>query len=89
MANLAAVVGIGQTLANPATNKMIAHEVPPGRRGLITGIKQSGVQAGAFVAGVAFPAAAVAVGWRSVPLAVAVVMGGTFVRRHVTAGHPD
>ncbi len=75
----AAVVGVGQSLANPATNKMIAHEVVGGRRGLVTGIKQSGVQAGTFVGGVTFPAFAGVLGWRGVPLLLAAALGLVFV----------
>ncbi|MYT24460.1 MFS transporter, partial [Streptomyces sp. SID7760] len=47
---LAAVAlgGLPQALANPATNKAILAAVPPGRRGSVTGMKQSGVQLGAF-----------------------------------------
>lgn len=66
----AVVVAIGQAMANPSTNKMIAQRFAAGRRGLMTGIKQSGVQMGAFVAGALFPTLAIARGWRSAPLVV-------------------
>ena len=87
------VIGVGQTLANPATNKMIAHEASGRRRGLITGIKQSGVQAGTFVGGVTFPALAVAIGWRGVPLllsfvsALALLIGWWVLPRHPRERH--
>ncbi len=89
MAGAAVVISIGQALANPATNKMIAQEVTPGRQGIITGIKQSGVQAGAFVAGVAFPALAVAYGWRSVPMLVAAVIALAYVLAWATLPERD
>jgi MFS family permease len=73
----AAVGGISVALCNPATNRLLALHAPPGRRGVLTGIKQSGVQVGAFLAGVALPALGEALNWR-VALAVAAVpaLGG-------------
>ncbi len=63
---LAAVVtGVGQAAANPGTNKLISVHIPIGRRGAVTGLKQSGVQAGVFLAGVLLPAGALAWGWRA------------------------
>jgi len=62
-----------QSLANPATNKLIAEDVPPGRRGLITGVKQSGVQAGIFLGGLVVPSLAIGMGWRGAYLVVAAV----------------
>ncbi|MDH5521017.1 MAG: MFS transporter, partial [Acidimicrobiia bacterium] len=50
--------GVTQGIANPATNKLISLHVPPGRRGIITGIKQSGVQAGTAFGGILLPAMA-------------------------------
>ncbi|MCX5107800.1 MFS transporter [Streptomyces sp. NBC_00378] len=63
---LAAVAlgGLPQALANPATNKAILAAVVPARRGSVTGMKQSGVQLGAFVAGLPLAALASGVGWR-------------------------
>ncbi|MFF6773432.1 MFS transporter [Streptomyces sp. NPDC012637] len=63
---LAAVAlgGLPQALANPATNKAILAAVPAPRRGTVTGTKQSGVQLGAFAAGLPLAAAAGLVGWR-------------------------
>lgn len=60
-----AVAGLPQGMANPATNKLIADRVPHGRRGLVTGIKQSGVPVALFLAGVTLPTAARLAGWRS------------------------
>lgn len=63
---LAAVAlgGLPQALANPATNKAILAAVPPARRGPVTGLKQSGVQLGAFAAGLPLAALAGGIGWR-------------------------
>ncbi|WP_373287096.1 MFS transporter [Wenjunlia tyrosinilytica] len=59
-----ALGGLPQALANPATNKAILAGVAPVRRGSVTGMKQSGVQLGAFVAGLPLAALAAGVGWR-------------------------
>ena len=69
----AALAGLAQATANPATNKLIAHHVREGGRGLITGIKQSGVQAGLFVGGLLLPVGAIALGWRATLGLVALV----------------
>ncbi|MEU1228822.1 MFS transporter [Streptomyces sp. NPDC005828] len=63
---LAAVAlgGLPQALANPATNKAILAAVPTPRRGAVTGAKQSGVQLGAFAAGLPLATAAGFLGWR-------------------------
>ncbi len=64
---------ISQATANPATNKLIAEDVPAGKRGVITGVKQSGVQAGIFLGGLTVPTLAITLGWRGAYLIVAVV----------------
>ncbi len=56
---------------NPTTNKLIADHTEPGERGWIVGIKQAGVQFGAFFTGAILPFTAVALGWR---LALAVTI---------------
>jgi len=60
----ATLLGIPQGWGNPATNALISERVAPGRRGTVTGIKQSGVTLGVFLAGLTLPALANAVGWR-------------------------
>ncbi|MFB6784825.1 MFS transporter [Streptomyces sp. NPDC056352] len=59
-----ALGGLPQALANPATNKAILAIVPSARRGSVTGMKQSGVQLGAFAAGLPLAVLASGVGWR-------------------------
>lgn len=60
----ATILGIPQGWGNPTTNALIAERVEPGRRGTITGIKQSGVTLGVFLAGLTLPAMAETFGWR-------------------------
>ncbi len=67
------VGGVSQALGNPATNKAIAMHVAPGRRGVIIGLKQSGVQAGIFLGGVSVPWLADTFGWRSTLIGIAVL----------------
>ena len=75
--------GIGQAIANPATNKLISMHAVSGRRGVITGIKQSGVQVGTFLGGLALPLIAVRFGWRwaVAVFAVASLIGGLVAAR--------
>lgn len=61
----ALVAGIPQGWGNPATNSLISTRVPAGRRGAVTGIKQSGVTLGVFLSGATMPAIATAWGWRA------------------------
>ncbi|MEU6809347.1 MFS transporter [Streptomyces sp. NPDC046831] len=72
------LAGAAQACANPATNHLIAAHLPPERRAAAIGIKQSGVQFGAFAAGLLVPSLAVATSWRTtlalvVPVALAAV----------------
>lgn len=60
----AAAAGLGLAAGNPVTNKLIAIHLPPGRRGLVMGGKQAGVQVGAFLAGALLAPLAVQLGWR-------------------------
>ena len=59
-----AITGMAQSGSNPATNKLISLHFPAGKRGLVTGVKQSGVQIGIFVGGITLPATALAFNWR-------------------------
>ncbi len=72
-----AIGAIAQAGGNPATNKLIATHTDPGRRGVVTGIKQSGVQVGVFVSGLTMPFVAGAWGWRwAIALVVFVPLAG-------------
>ncbi|MDJ1133662.1 MFS transporter [Streptomyces iconiensis] len=65
--------GAAQSLANPATNKLIAANVPTERRAMVVGIKQSGVPLAALTAGLVLPALAGATSWRTALAVVAPV----------------
>jgi predicted MFS family arabinose efflux permease len=86
-AGVAAITGSG---GNPGTNKLIAAFVEPGRRGFITGLKQTGPQVGSFVAGLAAPWGASTFGWRPTMAAVALLLGvpALLLRRIVPADRP-
>lgn len=62
--------GIGQALCNPATNLMIAQEVPaPSKPGMV-GFKQAGVQVAALLAGLILTPIAHVWGWQSMFMAL-------------------
>jgi predicted MFS family arabinose efflux permease len=61
----AAAAGLALATGNPVTNKLIAVHLPRGRRGLVMGGKQAGVQVGAFLSGALLAPMAVALGWRA------------------------
>lgn len=67
----AVLSGTPNGMANQGTNTYIAAEVPPERRGVITGIKQSGVMVGVFLAGLCLPAGVGAWGYPATMYAVA------------------
>ena len=57
-----AIGAVAQAGSNPATNKLIAGELPAGSQGIVTGVKQSGVQAFIFAGGLIVPSMALAWG---------------------------
>lgn len=75
----AAGAGGGLATCNPTTNKLIAAHISSGSRGVITGIKQAGVQVGAFAIGITLPALATAFGWRIAFAATVVVPAGAMI----------
>lgn len=88
---LAAVAlgGLPQALANPATNEAILAAVPPARRGSVTGMKQSGVQLGAFAAGLPLAALAGVAGWRvAVWTAAGAALAAAFWAARALPGDP-
>ena len=56
--------GIGNAIAQPSTNLMLAREVPGGRQGLAFGVKQAAIPVATLLAGLAVPVLAVTLGWR-------------------------
>jgi ACS family hexuronate transporter-like MFS transporter len=89
---LAVVGGITLGPIYPATSRAIMDWLPPRRRGLGMGIKQTGPSLSGTLAGVFFPPLAVAVGWRisaaSSGLIVLVVLG-TVLLFYRDRGRPD
>jgi predicted MFS family arabinose efflux permease len=60
----AALAGIATAMGNPATNQLISRHIPHGAQGIVTGVKQSGVQVATMVAGLVVPSLGAALGWR-------------------------
>ncbi|MFD3939404.1 MFS transporter [Streptomyces sp. NPDC058611] len=85
-----ALGGVPQALANPATNKAVLTGVPPARRGAVTGLKQSGVQLGAFVAGLPLVLLAGGIGWRGAVWTAsgAALLAGLWALRALPADAP-
>jgi predicted MFS family arabinose efflux permease len=94
---LAAVLLAGVAIGanNLATNRLIAIHVPDGRRGLVIGVKQTGVKLAHVAAGAAVPVLAVALGWRRGLLvlaggvAIAAALSLQAVPRHQPVAHGD
>lgn len=87
-----AVSGCFQALSNPVTNQLISANVPEGRRGVLMGVKQSGVQMSQFGAGLALPGLALVLGgWRAAVAASSVlaVVGLVLVRTSVPPSAPE
>ncbi|HEU4917441.1 MAG TPA: MFS transporter [Acidimicrobiia bacterium] len=94
----AVLYGLPNGWANPATNALIVDNVVAGTRGVITGIKQSGVQMGSFLGGLLLPGIAAATSWRvafaSFLIFPAAGLAGMVRRRgvlrpHLNRAHPD
>lgn len=60
----ALAAGLPNGWSNPATNSLIVANVPVGSRGIVTGVKQSGVQFGTFLGGLLLPVFAGLWDWR-------------------------
>jgi predicted MFS family arabinose efflux permease len=69
------MAGLANAACNPSTNKLLAVHLSAGQRGLITGVKQSGVHVGYFLAGALLPTGALILGWRPAVGLTAVVVG--------------
>ena len=91
----AVLTGIALAISNPATNKLISTEFPPGRQGLVVGVKQAGAQIGIFFGGWLLPVFTAWWGWRWAVLAFAtipVVTGIVYMRSrpaHAALDIPD
>ncbi len=69
----ALATGIPNGWSNPATNTLIADNVRAGARGIVTGVKQSGVQIGTFLGGLLVPVFAALWNWRIAVLGFLVI----------------
>jgi MFS family permease len=58
------VIGLGYGAITPASSEVLSRTAPPHRLALTFSIKQTGVPAGAALAGAALPSLALAIGWR-------------------------
>ncbi len=68
--------GLPQGGGNPATNALIAATLPAGERGVMTGIKQSGVTLAVFISGVTLPTIEAAWNWQGAYVVFGVVFLG-------------
>jgi MFS family permease len=64
------VLGLGYGPITPASSHVLIRTAPPSRMALTFSIKQTGVPAGAALAGATLPGLALAAGWRATYLAV-------------------
>lgn len=86
----ALATGIANGGCNPATNALIVDYVPMGSRGLVTGIKQSGVQIGTFLGGLLLPVFTALWNWRlAVLMFLAIPLGGFLGLLGVGQGHHE
>lgn len=76
-----AIGGMAISASNPVTNQLVAVHIPRGGgQGTIMGVKQSGVQVGAVIAGVGLPVAAATTGWRAgIAMATVLAVGGALL----------
>jgi len=70
LAAAAIVIGLGYGPITPASSQVLARTTPAAKMALMFSIKQTGVPAGAALAGALLPIAALFVGWRAAMVAV-------------------
>lgn len=82
--------GVGNAMAGPAVSALLKREVAIHRQGLAFGAQQSGASLGALLAGLALPAVAIPLDWRSayVGAAVLAVAAASFAPTGPVAGAP-
>ncbi len=66
----AILIGLGYGPITPASSQVLARTTPPSQMALMFSLKQTGVPAGAALAGALLPAAALTIGWRAAALDV-------------------
>ena len=75
----ALITGLPNGMGNPSTNSLIVENLAVGSRGVVTGLKQSGVQFGTFLGGLLLPVLASVWNWRvAVAAFVAMPVAGLF-----------
>lgn len=89
-----ALAGTTQGLANPSTNKAIATGIASAQRGILTGVKQSGVQLSVFASGFLMPWITNSYDWRTgiwliAALSFAAVPGLFLITELPDSGHLD
>lgn len=67
------VLGLGNAACQGTSNKAVTHALPPHRRGLGFGIKQSAVPAAIMFGGLAVPTTTALLGWRSTFVVIGLV----------------
>lgn len=80
--------GVVQALSNPVTNRLAAQWVPSGSRGVVMGVKQSGVQMFQATTGLLLPTLAVLTGWRgamAIAAGACLLLGLALIGRFVPA----
>jgi len=85
-------IGLGYGPITPASSHILARTADPSRMALTFSIKQTGVPAGAALAGAALPILALGMGWHVAFMAVAllgvpVVLVSELVRKSLDVGH--
>ncbi len=78
--------GFAIAIANPVTNMVIQRQVRPASQGIVTGVKQAGIQVGVFVGSAALPVVATVSNWRiAVATCIAVCLLGLVLTRQTVA----
>ena len=86
------LIGVACAIETPASSDILARVTRPAHRTFIFSLKQTGVQVGGMLAGVAYPAALPALGWRgAMAVLAALMLAWAFalepMRRRVDAVH--
>jgi len=69
--------GIGYCVVTPSTNKAVMYWFSERLRATVMGFKQTGINAGGFLAGIVLPPLALAFNWRWALLAAGLIVAGT------------
>ena len=85
------IIGLGYGPITPASSHVLARTAPPSRMALTFSIKQTGVPAGAALAGAALPILALQIGWRPTfalvaALGIVIALAAQIVRARLDTG---